>query len=268
MSSFIIKLIATISMLIDHSNDALVGHFTVLNVLGRIAFPLFCFQLIVGYTYTHDLKKYIFRVFVFALISQIPFSIFSYNYSGTYFSLNVFFFFFFGLLALYCYDSKNLNILIKLAIICIISFLASFLKTDYGAYGVILLFIIYLFYPKRELLGKNYKNVYILSLEKKLYEKFNKNNVNLNNNSLNKFIFKTNLICFLLFILIWSLVKYLNLFNGIGVFYYILLVIFTFLPSIFMLLFNGKKGYSFKYGFYAFYPLHIAILDIIHYFIF
>ena len=41
MSSFVIKLIAIICMLCDHSSDALIGHFTFLNVIGRIAFPLF-----------------------------------------------------------------------------------------------------------------------------------------------------------------------------------------------------------------------------------
>ena len=70
MSSFIIKIIAIISMLFDHTNDVFIGHLSVLNLIGRIAFPLFSFQLVVGYTYTHNIKKYISRMFIFALISD------------------------------------------------------------------------------------------------------------------------------------------------------------------------------------------------------
>ena len=69
MSSFVIKIIAIISMLFDHTNDVFIGHLSVFNLIGRIAFPLFSFQLVVGYTYTHNIKKYISRMFIFALIS-------------------------------------------------------------------------------------------------------------------------------------------------------------------------------------------------------
>ena len=58
MSSFIIKIIAIFTMFIDHSGDALIGKTSILNVIGRIAFPLFAFQLVVGYKNTSNLKKY------------------------------------------------------------------------------------------------------------------------------------------------------------------------------------------------------------------
>ena len=59
MSSFVIKLIAIITMLCDHSGDAIIGHFSILNIIGRIAFPLFCFQIVVGYKHTKNVKKYL-----------------------------------------------------------------------------------------------------------------------------------------------------------------------------------------------------------------
>ena len=114
MSSFIIKIIAIISMLFDHTNDVFIGHLSVFNLIGRIAFPLFSFQLVVGYTYTHNIKKYISRMFIFALISQIPYSIFIHIYTGTYFELNIFFTLTTSLICMYVLSSKNINIYLSI----------------------------------------------------------------------------------------------------------------------------------------------------------
>ena len=46
------------------------------SILGRIAFPLFCFALVEGYVHTSSKQKYIKRLFIFALVSQIPFMLF------------------------------------------------------------------------------------------------------------------------------------------------------------------------------------------------
>lgn len=59
MSSFTLKMIAIICMLIDHSCDVFVQHYSIGYVIGRIAFPLFAFQIVVGYENTRDVKKYL-----------------------------------------------------------------------------------------------------------------------------------------------------------------------------------------------------------------
>ena len=69
MSSFVIKLIAVITMFMDHFADVVVGHNSWLNYFGRIAFPLFCFQFVIGYKNTSNKKKFFIRLLLFALIS-------------------------------------------------------------------------------------------------------------------------------------------------------------------------------------------------------
>ena len=76
-----LKIIAVVSMLIDHTADALpVFHtasvrplYMLMRYAGRLAFPLFAFLLAVGAEKTHDKKKYLLRLGVFALLSEVPF---------------------------------------------------------------------------------------------------------------------------------------------------------------------------------------------------
>ena len=147
MTSFILKIIGIISMLCDHTGDALVGNFSYLNLIGRFAFPIFAFQASVGYSHTKDFKKYIIRMFSFALISQIPFMLFLSTFTNT-FSLNIFFTFTLGLIALYLYD-KCKNKLLGIFVVIIISIIAELVKVDYGAFGVLTIFIFYIFKDKK-----------------------------------------------------------------------------------------------------------------------
>ena len=113
MTSFVLKIIALITMFIDHSGYVFVGSFSFCNFIGRIAFPIFAFQISEGYKHTKNLKKYFLRLGIFALISQIPFSLFSFKYhGGNILILNVFFTLFLGLLSIYLYDYIN-NLLQK-----------------------------------------------------------------------------------------------------------------------------------------------------------
>jgi len=65
-----LKLIAIISMLIDHIGAALFPQYRVLRIIGRIAFPIFAYSLTVGSIYTSNMGKYLLRVAILALISQ------------------------------------------------------------------------------------------------------------------------------------------------------------------------------------------------------
>ena len=242
MSSFIIKIIAIISMLFDHTNDVFIGHLSVLNLIGRIAFPLFSFQLVVGYTYTHNIKKYISRMFIFALISQIPYSIFIYIYTGTYFELNIFFTLATSLICMYVLSSKNINIYLKLLYISICLIIAYYLKFDYSIFGILYPLFIFVFYPFQEKFGKNR-----FSLSE-----------NTNKNSIIKLLF------FIAGTLALSIVKYIKLIPLISTSWFIELVLFTFIPAIIMIFFNGKKGPSLKYFFYIFYPAHLLLLELIY----
>ncbi len=228
-------------MLCDHAGDAFIGSLSIFNVIGRIAFPIFAFQLAVGYKHTKNIKKYFTRLISFAFISQIPFTIllyianrsnlnlFDYLFSNIVSSLNIFFTLSLGLLVLFIFENVNNNF-IKCLSIALVLVIAQCAHVDYGAWGVFLIFFIYLFCPT-----------------------VNDNKHGALDNT-----------TFILGYLALCIVKYLPSFGVSPAQWLIPILLFTFLPFIFMLLYNGKKGPSLKYFFYTFYPLHLIILDLIY----
>ena len=143
MSSFVLKIIAIVTMFIDHIGYAIFGEFSFFNYIGRIAFPIFAFQISEGYNHTKNLKKYFLRLFIFAIVSQIPFMLFGKIISND-FTLNIFFTLLLGLISIYIYDKskyKSLGIIISI----IIGLLAEFAHCDYGFYGVAIIFLFYIF---------------------------------------------------------------------------------------------------------------------------
>lgn len=77
MSAFVLKLIAVVSMLIDHAANSLflAGVFTgrgyvYMRAVGRIAFPIFAYMIVNGFEKTHDVRRYFSRLALFAVISQ------------------------------------------------------------------------------------------------------------------------------------------------------------------------------------------------------
>ncbi len=89
MSVFVIRLIAIITMFIDHLGFALqaTGKITedqavVMRTIGRIAYPTFAFLIVNGWKYTRDKKKYVRNMVIFGAISQIPYTLAISNFTG------------------------------------------------------------------------------------------------------------------------------------------------------------------------------------------
>ncbi len=84
MNRNILKYIAIAAMLIDHIGMLFVPIATplgtVMRVIGRLTAPIMCFFLAEGFAHTSSKKKYGTRLFIFALISQIPFAYLMYGY--------------------------------------------------------------------------------------------------------------------------------------------------------------------------------------------
>ena len=117
--------------------------------IGRLAFPIFCFLIVEGYYHTHDVRKYMGRLFVFALISEIPFDLAL--KPGWFYPLkqNVYFTLLIGLWTIWTMDQFRFRRMLRLVIaLCGMTF-ARGLMTDYSFRGVFLIVVLYLFHEER-----------------------------------------------------------------------------------------------------------------------
>ena len=109
MTSFVLKIIALISMVCDHTGYIIFGGFAFMNYIGRLAFPIFAFLITEGYIHTSNFKKYFSRLLIFAVISQLPYILLFNN--G--FTLNILFTLTLGLLTITVYEKINNKIFIN-----------------------------------------------------------------------------------------------------------------------------------------------------------
>lgn len=159
-----LKLVACFCMLLDHINNLLNSSiyclsgfqlsniffgFDIMYALGRIAFPIFCFQLAEGCKYTKDIKKYFLRLLIAAFISQ---PIYDWAHNQSLFSnLNVIFTLAFGVLCIGIIkfiSSKNIKDYIKYILytiaVCLIYFVTLLFQMEYWQFGLPFILGLYL----------------------------------------------------------------------------------------------------------------------------
>ena len=158
-----LKWIALITMLIDHIAATMMPYYNIVQELtninmaivyavmrgiGRLSFPIFCFCIVEGFVHTRNVKKYLIRLFIFALITE---PIYDLAFFGTAFYLdyqNVLWTFLIAMLMLMAVKKYSQSILLKVIIILIFALIAWLLKTDYSYIGVIIVAIYYLYREK------------------------------------------------------------------------------------------------------------------------
>ena len=163
LSGSTLKIIAMVTMLIDHIGAAVLARmiiagnvelydtYRVLRMMGRIAFPIFCFLLVEGFCYTRNAKKYAARLCLFAVISEVPFDlafaskVLEFEYQNVFFTLAI------GLLTIMAYkkvaesaiENPMTKWFLQLAVAVTGGFAAELLKTDYGMLGVVVIVAFY-----------------------------------------------------------------------------------------------------------------------------
>ncbi|HCS73517.1 MAG TPA: conjugal transfer protein TraX, partial [Clostridiales bacterium] len=70
-----IKLIAMITMLVDHIGAVFYPNALWMRIIGRVSFPLFAWGIAMGSRWTRDWKRYAARLLALALLTQIPYSL-------------------------------------------------------------------------------------------------------------------------------------------------------------------------------------------------
>lgn len=176
ISGSILKWFAVITMAIDHMGagllescvmnawggsplgstflerwDELLKADQVIRMIGRPAFPIFCFLLVQGFVHTRNVKKYAARLGIFALISEIPFDLalritpFYWKHQNVYFTLLI------GLLSIWFMKSFKNRLWARVSGLLAGAVLAELLCTDYGAFGIALIVLLYLLQDKKVL---------------------------------------------------------------------------------------------------------------------
>ncbi len=158
-----LKIIAMISMVLDHVGDLFFPGATWLRAAGRLAMPLFAFCIAEGYAHTRDRRKYLLRMGIFALISEIPFDLAFESRIGLSHQ-NIMLTFFLSILALMLYDrirggegTEGAQIpawKTALGVLAVgaVAVLALLLKADYTIFAVISVFLFYALRKKHPLL--------------------------------------------------------------------------------------------------------------------
>lgn len=164
-----LKIVAMITMLIDHI--AVVGlaggNWEVFRCIGRIAFPIFAFQIVEGFLHTSNRKKYLGFIFVFALISEIPYNLITGGIIYP-FSQNILFTFALSIIAMNCLEKccvfskeklyKNiLPIIMGLLLIGLFLVVGTLTFVSYTGIGVVLIMLFYF-------IRKYFTNKYISTL--------------------------------------------------------------------------------------------------------
>lgn len=147
MSSFALHIWAMLLMLCDHLQLTLLPDLPVLRCIGRLAFPLFAFMAVEGYLHTRSLKKYLLRLLMLAVISEIPFDLLV---SGSVFDpmhQNVIWTIILGLCCIRAFENISADLKKMLSAVVIIASLAAAIiaRVDYSSAGVLTLLAFYAF---------------------------------------------------------------------------------------------------------------------------
>ncbi len=162
-----LKYIAFASMFIDHFNKAIITPFltgsgalniitTIFDILGRIAFPIFCFFIVEGFFKTKSRRKYLRNLLIFAIISEIPYDMFQSAVFINTWSQNILWGLALGLFTIMVIDKlkekikkRPVWIFVSIFIVALSSLISMLISADYEYYAIIIIYIYYLFYDKR-----------------------------------------------------------------------------------------------------------------------
>ena len=283
LNSFWLKVIALLTMTIDHIGFNMEGIYTpdwlpdlanVFRIIGRIALPLFCFMIAEGALRTKNFKKYALRLGIMA--SVISIGLIGAEYIPGIGSMRsqgiIFLDLLLGAVAIYCLRQKKwyIKALALLPLFYgIASFVASsfencgchghilwfpfFMRTQYGFYAILMCILFYF----ANLLAKVFVS-YLSGLTGVNEENYQDSDIE--RHAIN--------IISVVMLIAATMLLYLvgNMMEPRYVSWQLNIQLYAMLAGAFILLYNGRRGYNkkwFQYGSYLYYPLHLIVIYLI-----
>lgn len=266
----LLKMLALLTMLVDHIGYMFFPGEMMFRIIGRLAFPIFAYQIAIGYARTSNLKKYVFRLSLFALATQIPYSFFNPQLKFSPLHFNVLFTFIAGIGLLYVYDrgisklksfveNKNykhllygLLLLVLAVVILILPEILSFrIKDFYLEYGILALALVLLFHVFQDKPAAAIIGIVVFYLLHGYYR------VALWNSAYSSAIFWRNLFSFEF---VWNQLQLQSGFSQLQRYYFNAWGALALIPIFIMESINTSRIRLNKYVGYIFYPAHMAIL--------
>lgn len=155
LTAAVLHIIAMTLMLMDYLWATLLPAREWLTCAGRVAFPIFAFMAVEGYFHTRSFKKYILRMLLFAVLSEIPFDL---MYGGTWFypvHQNVLWTFLLGLLGVWLMEQVRkkgktwMYLLVCVLVVPAGLVLGTLCMVDYYGVGVLTVFVFYFLHGRK-----------------------------------------------------------------------------------------------------------------------
>ena len=155
LTAAVLHIIAMTLMLMDHLWATLLPAREWLTCAGRVAFPIFAFMAVEGYFHTRSFKKYILRMLLFAVLSEIPFDL---MYGGTWFypvHQNVLWTFLLGLLGVWLMEQVRkkgktwMYLLVCVLVVPAGLVLGTLCMVDYYGVGILTVFVFYFLHGRK-----------------------------------------------------------------------------------------------------------------------
>jgi len=131
----LLKWLAVVTMTVDHVGLLFLPGETTFRIVGRLAFPLYAYLLVLGMRSTSNMRGYFNRMLFFALLSQVPYALV--NGVQPWEKLNIFTTLLLGMVMIYWIDRSNVAFVIPLLASVIV-------PVDYGVYGTATVLMLYL----------------------------------------------------------------------------------------------------------------------------
>lgn len=167
---------ATYSTFTDGQFSILMGCYNGFHAIGRISMPIFCFFIVEGFLHSRHIKRYILRLLIFALVSEIPYDLAFGSSSFDRSQQNVMFTLAAGLGMLILMSRWKKYVSVQVFIIIIAAGVTTAFKFDGGYYGILMIALFYLF---RKYKLASFVSVFLLQVLIVLYfhESFDLNSV-------------------------------------------------------------------------------------------